>query len=670
MNKGDKKNMHLSEIRIKNYRLLTDAVLNVDEKTTLIVGRNNSAKTSLFKCVDTVLNNKTFSFNDYSITKREKLYSLINYFMKNLISYEELRERMETISVEFVVDYSINGENDNLNALSPFIIDVDEEVSIARIYIEYSFKISEEKLKSILDGAYCDKENVSIDDVGKEIANNFTKLFQLTIYAINPSDEKDRQVKSINELQVLFPHLLIPAERTLGEDEEMKNSLSMLISNYFDKDREIDDLELSNKMIELRNRIKETNKQFQEESDKVLSRFIEKTICFGYPNGEEMKLGVTTRLDFNEQIISNTQLNYIDENSKEILPSTYNGLGYKNLIKIEFLLALFTKIIKESNNSCIPLVFIEEPESHMHPQLQNTFSIYLDDFIENISNANVQTILTSHSAHVANSMDFSLIRYAKKTRDGVIFKNLNKFVSENEKVNIDFIRKYLTLTKCDLFFADKAILVEGASERILIPDMIDKCDKNGDFDSQTYKLPNQYYTLIEVGGAYAHLFIPFLKFLGIKCLILTDIDSVIECDSGKYKSTFVSKGTTTSNATIKWWYKNIISPSKNDCLVSLQDIIAVSQDHKTFDNCHIEFQTIENSICSRSLEEAIMNVNRNIYKISDTYGEEDIEYKGKSKTDFALKLIYEFKDYNIPLYIKNGLKWLNDENTIDCEVSQ
>lgn len=77
-----------------------------------------------------------------------------------------------------------------------------------------------------------------------------------------------------------------------------------------------------------------------------------------------------------------------------------------------------------------------------------------------------------------------------------------------------------------MFFADKAILVEGASERLLIPDMIDKCDKSGDFSSQKYKLPAQYYTLIEIGGAYAYKFIPFIEFLGIPCLILTDIDSV------------------------------------------------------------------------------------------------------------------------------------------------
>lgn len=48
---------------------------------------------------------------------------------------------------------------------------------------------------------------------------------------------------------------------------------------------------------------------------------------------------------------------------------------------------------------------------------------------------------------------------------------------KEDSANMDFIKKYLTLSRCDLFFADKVIFVEGASERLLIPDMIEKCDK-------------------------------------------------------------------------------------------------------------------------------------------------------------------------------------------------
>ena len=122
-------------------------------------------------------------------------------------------------------------------------------------------------------------------------------------------------------------------------------------------------------------------------------------------------------------------------------------------------------------------------------------------------------------------MEFSKIRYAQKSKNGVIYKNLNTFAQGNPD-NLDFIRKYLTLTKCDLFFADKAILVEGSSERLLLPDMIEKCKDSGAFGIGKYTLWSQYYALIEIGGAYAYKFIPFIEFLEVPCLILTDLDSI------------------------------------------------------------------------------------------------------------------------------------------------
>ena len=60
---------------------------------------------------------------------------------------------------------------------------------------------------------------------------------------------------------------------------------------------------------------------------------------------------------------------------------------------------------------------------------------------------------------------------------------------------------------------------------------------------------------------------------------------------------------------------------------------------KTIDKCHIEFQTAEAGLCGHSLEEAIRNVNRTYFELSDDLTEDDLEFSGKSKTDFALKLI-------------------------------
>lgn len=68
--------MQLTKIRIKNYRLLNDAELDVDSETTLIVGRNNTAKTSCSQCISSVLKGENFSYNDYPLSKRDDLFNI------------------------------------------------------------------------------------------------------------------------------------------------------------------------------------------------------------------------------------------------------------------------------------------------------------------------------------------------------------------------------------------------------------------------------------------------------------------------------------------------------------------------------------------------------------------------------------------------------------------
>ena len=662
--------MQLSKIKIKNYRLLIDAELEVDPKTTLIVGRNNTAKTSCFECIGKVLDGTPFSFNDYPLSKRENLYANIASFMAKEIAFEDLCERLEPISIEFLVDYSLDDPEDNLGALSPFIIDVDVDTTTALIRTEYKLKADEKSVWKILEPSYYENGNFTpADDVHNAIISNFNKLFEITIYAINPKNPEETQIKKHKELAELFPFHIIQAERRLGEDGTQDNSLSSLISDFFDMSEDELDPSVSEKVKELRSIVENANKNVQQQSDSILSALVSNAVGFGYPNGEELQLGVTTQLSIDDQIKNQTQLSYTAGTSKERLPSTYNGLGYKNLIKMEFLLAAFAKKVEKCGDACIPLLFIEEPESHMHPQMQHAFAEYLEAFLAKITSVGIQTLITSHSAHIANTMVFSKIRYAQKTKAGVIYKNLNTFAQENPS-NTDFIRKYLTLTKCDLFFADKAIFVEGASERLLLPDMIDKCAKAGDFDSREYKLPAQYYALVEIGGAYAYKFIPFAEFLGIPCLILTDLDSVSgqKGANGKiyYKSVPVSCGETTSNETLKWWVRKNKGLSADDnTQITLTDITSMSPADKTRCKCHIEFQTTENGLCGHSLEEAIRNVNRAYYELGDTPAEDDLEFSGKSKTDFALNLICECEDYAIPAYIKNGLVWLNDQRVLE-----
>ena len=653
--------MLLTKIHVKNYRLLVDAWMDVDSSITLIVGRNNTAKTSCMDIIKKVLEGGALSYDDYPLSKRQSLFNLLTSFMSKSISFDELKQKIEMTSVEFTIDYSLDNQDANLGALSPFIIDVDIDTTSALIRAEYSLKLDEKVLFELFKGA-CYIDGNFTPDLAKirDICRaSFAKIFGLKIYAINPKNDKDMQTKTQNELVTLFPFFSIPAERILGEDGmQNNNSLGKLITSYFSVN--VDELssEVATEIKALREVVDNANKTVQKQSDELLSSVVNKAVGFGYPNAEELQLGVSTELKIDEQIMGNTKLTYISDEIGEALPSSHNGLGYKNLIKIEFLLADYSQKIKQGDNACIPLLFIEEPESHMHPQMQRAFAEYLEKFLQAITDVHIQTFITSHSAHITNTVDFSKIRYAKRTNNGVVYKNLQTFAKENSD-NVSFIKKYLTLSRCDLFFADKIIFVEGASERLLLPDIIEKSDKEGLFNSQKYKLPAQYYALIEIGGAYAYKFIPFVNFLGLPCLILTDIDSMID---GRTKA-FVSEGKTTSNSTIKWWMRTLKNiPEENT--IALSDVIALKDEEKTIDTCHIEFQTEEQGLCGRSLEEALINVNRSHYGLSATPSEEDLKFDEKSKTDFALNLVYNNPDYVVPMYIKNGLVWLNNQKVL------
>lgn len=665
--------MHLSKIKIKNFRLLHNVELNVDLQTTLIVGRNNTAKTSSMHFILKALKNQDLSYDDYPLSLRKYVSKLLYSFYKNERTFETFVKKLPIPELTFYVDYSAENDEQNLGALSPFIIDVDSSQTTVIIKAKYSFIADEKSLRELLDAHRNKSVHEDIVEFDRsalkdDIYKKFSKFFQLQIVAIDPNNKEHFQIKKQAELQNLFPIYSILAERSLDESgEKQTNTLTPLIRSFFAKNCEDLNKDIVDEVEKLKTVVDKANKETQKHTNNILSGILVKSRGFGYPNAEDLRLNVRTRLDLQSQVQNLSELTYSSRNSDEELPSGYNGLGYKNLIKIQFELASFADEIKDCSHSCIPLLFIEEPESHMHPQMQQAFIAYLESFLAKLTGeVKVQTFITSHSAHVASAVDFRKIRYAQKHRNSVIYKDLNDFTNKELK-NLDFIQKYLTLTKCDLFFTDKAIFVEGAAERLLIPDMIKKCENNTSFAS---KLSEQYYTTIEIGGAYAYIFIPLMEFLGIPSLILTDIDPAKkECKADKNgvmrtttsSSEIVSKGSTTTNETIKYWLRrlNIIESEE---IVPLESITSLSNSEKTIGKIHIEFQSKEQGFIAPSLEEAIRNVNRSFYGLDENIQEEeDLLFKEKSKTNFALKLIYENPNYEIPEYIRNGLLWLSEE---------
>ena len=195
--------------------------------------------------------------------------------------------------------------------------------------------------------------------------------------------------------------------------------------------------------------------------------------------------------------------------------------------------------------------------------------------------------------------------------------------------------------------------------------MIKKCEKKGVFEKDELSLRFQYYSVIEVGGAYAHHFFSFMDFLEIPTLILTDIDFV---DKNQNKA-LRNNAYNTSNATIKQWCHDVlgIALSKK---IELAQILSLTEEQKTTGLRHLEFQMEEKGAYPRSLEESIMNVNREYYNIDEKEENIDFSILEEKKTDFALDLILgQISDtYQIPSYIEHGLVWLSKQSKMPKQI--
>ena len=339
----------------------------------------------------------------------------------------------------------------------------------------------------------------------------------------------------------------------------------------------------------------------------------------------------------------------------------------------------------EESNKDINLLFIEEPEAHTHPQMQYVFIEKIKVLLQQISH--LQTMISSHSSHIVNKCDFREIRYfLKLDNDEIEIKN---FYSELEKKYQDeqeqfkFLQQYLTLNSSELFFAEKIIFIEGTTEKLLLPLFIKQLDdKNTDIGSYT-PLSSQNISILEV-GANAKAFRHFLNFLGIKTLIITDIDTTKLESTGKQnksgedikkpKACSVIDGASTSNYSIKYYLEST-DLSESEWMEKLKNNELNDDQSKT----KVAYQIEDDGYHGRSFEDAFISVNFEEIKKKkgDLQGLQNIKQLDeespdfysltdqilKNKSEFASSLLWlgltEKVEWKTPKYIEEGLLWIS-----------
>lgn len=722
--------MYLKKIEINNYRQLQNVTLDFQRNLTVLAGPNNSGKTTLISVLKGVFHDKNFklSYSDIpthlSVAWIDKVFSLFQTIMLNNDRENGVTQIIKELStddhfkddfiiskfyVKIQVDYSQG--NDEIQNFADYIMDLDNDKN--SFYFIYQFETSISSFEKSLAEQY-DKIKSKFGDLEKEdcaeketkthaIKEVMLKLYcsclQEKVYFTNNA-YKTLNVIDLSDFKQLFYFQNIKAVRDLDDVEnDSTKAVSKRIVSLLKNDA--DWIEKTKGLPEqILRQIINSNVKDTIKNSSILS--LDSTVqSISQTSGGHVGK-IQLEMDVNESDIEDfiqriTRAKYDIDGL--LLSESSQGLGFSNLIYLHLHLEEYLKSV---DNKKVNIFFVEEPEAHMHPQMQNIFIRYLRDFYKS---KNIQGLITTHSNEIVKDVGLENLRVLRQTEkskselfDLSTFKESLKNITEEVDEDTSFVLEnffdwFFEIGYSEIVFADKVVLYEGDTERLYIRKLLN-LDK---FSS----LKNSYVAFIQVGGAYAYNYKKLLEKLKIKTLIITDLDY------DKAVTTFEeAKQTCSSNSTINKFYNLKLQAGMQEReqteghaekiegkKPTISDLYSwqSSTDYKTIvdEIIYVAFQDAEST--ARTLEEAMLSkllaINvftkykrsewqkiRKEHKIAFTIphnnkGEEDSEFTIRdivdatsgNKTDFMYSVILNCKEEAmLPTYIEKGLKWLTE----------
>jgi len=745
--------MHIKFVEIQNFRKLKSIRIEFAEKTTLFVGANNSGKTSAMEGLIRFLVNKRFSINDFTLSNWVQINKIGSNWEKQstqtgsqIPALEEWEEVLPTMDVWLQV-----AENE-MHHVSHLLPTLDWEGGLLGVRLRFEPKKIEDFYKEYLSVRKAARDTINgakkTESNGKDTLDLWPKtmvefldrrldsLFNVRAYTLDRTKlvEPKKGIAQPQPLPVGSEYFDgdplrgliriddITAQRGLsdvGNERSQFDSdgqrgdrrkLSVQLREYYTKHLDPSDLPDPSD-VEALQAIDSAQTSFDVKLKTAFKEALDELESLGYPGITDPKLIISTKIQPMDGLIhsSAVQFQVIDQSGEkqEILlrlPEQYNGLGYQNLISMVFKLMSFrdgwmrvgkagkraSTEITEASFPPLHLVLVEEPEVHLHAQVQQVFIRKAYDILRNHddlkgkANLATQLVVSTHSSHIAHECEFSCLRYFRRlpAQKGVnevptvAVVNLSEVFGEKGDTQ-RFVTRYLKTTHCDLFFADAAILVEGPAERMLIPDFIRK---------HFEELNQSYITVLEIGGSHAHRLQPLIDHLGLTTLVITDLDAS-ELTSGNSVQPVRGKNLVTRNATLKNWF-----PQKElvDELIALKFEQKVKKDDQFYSvrvayQCPVKVNLNAESkeALSNTFEDALVFENISMFKdlkgsglikkfndaIKNAKSSADLgqamfeDLKTGKKAEFALEML-DLQGPNqliVPTYIKEGLSWLQEQ---------
>lgn len=720
--------MKIQSVHIRNYRKLKNCHIDFGEKKTVLVGANNSGKTSAISAIVWFLKNtERFTLKEFTVTNWALINTIGEKWLEKdsvddaLLSSHQWDNIVPSMDVWINVE---NGEQYRVNHLIPSLSTWDgKKVGVRGQYVPKdvtklytAYKEAKTKARSLeateewkeADSPELYPKNLC-DFLGK--GSNLREYFDVKYYiidpALDPDDEDEVQTTPDNELGYNPLDGLIKVDTILasrdfsdpeGQTDSEIDTLSKQFQQYY-KSSGQEDEELTCEGLKLLGGIVTANKTYDEKLRKTFEVPVGELKNINYPGFQNPEIKIRSKIQIEESIKHDSAVQFAIQGMEElVLPEKYNGLGYRNLISIYLKLIDFReKWLKElsegKNIEPIHLVFVEEPEAHLHAQTQQVFvkkafeALCNNKLIEENPWLSTQLVLSTHSNHVVNELDLNCMRYFKRVIDVGEKIPVSKVVNLSSTFGTDdetkqFVTRYIRLTHCDIFFSDAVVLVEGPAEKILVPSFLVKAG-----------LDSYYISVIEVNGRHAHSFRKLIEKIGIAALIVTDIDAtdtkVGEDGKEIHPSVITAKGNgyKTGNPSIKSWLSG---------KEQIDDLLALDEKEKLVNNVRIAFQTPVNvkwdknkdeltEVCPYTFEDALIFTNlelfrreglkkmgaittiANLLKHSNSANElqnkifKKLESKsGFQKADFTISLLYkdDFVDLVAPVYIQEGLEWM------------